>query len=428
MNRRSLTISGIVIIVVVTAALLFVPRLTASAASTTLNLQTATVQRGTLVATVAAAGNVSAPEQANLAFQTSGRVTKVDVQVGDRVKKGDVLMQLDTTNLDYALKTAQDNLTIAQANYNSAKITNSENADQVKVAKAALDKAAATLAQAQSAYNQVASAPNIGMLPQSTALQQASLDYQSALATYNSTVAGINNLPLETAKTKLASAQTAVQQAQDNLDQAKILAPYNGQIAAVDYKVGDMASAGNTTSTSSTTTGNPAVTIVNLSSLQVAATLSELDVVKVKDGDTAQLTLDALPGKTYTATVAEIDPVGTVTQGVVNYNVIFNVNHADNSIKPGMTANLNIEVASVNDVLMVPTRAVHVQGNLKTVTVLYKGLEIPVPVQTGLSNDQNIEVTGALKAGDRVVLNPVQINQPQFRGGGLGGGFRGFGD
>ena len=427
MNRRSLAISGIVVIIIVIVALFFWPRLTASAASTTINLQTATVQRGTLVATVAAAGNVSAPDQANLAFQTSGRVNKVNVQVGDQVKKGDVLMQLDTTNLEYALKTAQDNLTIAQADYNSAKITNSQNADQVKIAKATLDKAAATLAQAQSAYDRVATAPNIGMLTQSSTLQQASLDYQSALATYNSTVAGINNIPLETAKIKLNSAESSVQQAQDNLAQAKIIAPYDGQIAAVDYKVGDMASAGSTTSTSSTTTGNPAVTIVNMSSLQVAATLSELDVVKIKDGDTSQLTLDALPGKTYTATVAEIDPVGTVTQGVVNYNVMFTVNHADKSIKPGMTANLTIDVASVKDVLMVPTRAVHVQGNFKTVTVLYKGQEIPVPVQTGLSNDQNIQVTGTLQPGDRVILNQVQTSQPQFRGGGFGG-FRGFGD
>ena len=415
MNRRSLTITGIVVIIAALVAILFVPRLTASAASTTANLQTATVQRGTLVATVAAAGNVSAPEEANLAFQTSGRVAKVNVQVGDQVKKGDVLMELDTINLEYALKTAQDNLIIAQANYDSAKLGNSENPDQVTVAKAALDKAAATLQQAQSAYDQVAAAPNVGMLPQSTALQQASLDYQTALATYTSTVAGINNIPLETAKTKLDSAQIAVQQAQDNLDQAKIVAPYDGHIAAVTYNVGDMASTG------------AAVTIANVSSLQVAATLSELDVVKIKNGDTAQLTLDALPGKTYTATVSEIDPVGVVTQGVVNYNVLFNINNADNSVKPGMTANLSIDVARVSDALMVPTRAVHVQGNFKTVTVLYKGQEIPVPVQTGLSNDQNIAVTGALQPGDRVVLNQVQTSQPQFRGGGFGG-FRGFGD
>ena len=415
MNRRSLTITSIVVIIAALVAILFVPRLTASAASTTANLQTATVQRGTLVATVAAAGNVSAPEEANLAFQTSGRVAKVNVQVGDQVKKGDVLMELDTINLEYALKTAQDNLIIAQANYDSAKLGNSENPDQVTVAKAALDKAAATLQQAQSAYDQVAAAPNVGMLPQSTALQQASLDYQTALATYTSTVAGINNIPLETAKTKLDSAQIAVQQAQDNLDQAKIVAPYDGHIAAVNYNVGDMASTG------------AAVTIANVSSLQVAATLSELDVVKIKNGDTAQLTLDALPGKTYTATVSEIDPVGVVTQGVVNYNVLFNINNADNSVKPGMTANLSIDVARVSDALMVPTRAVHVQGNFKTVTVLYKGQEIPVPVQTGLSNDQNIAVTGALQPGDRVVLNQVQTSQPQFRGGGFGG-FRGFGD
>jgi RND family efflux transporter MFP subunit len=410
MNRRSLTLSGIVVVIVAIAAWLFVPRLTASAASTTVNLQTATVRRGTLVATVSAAGNVAAPEEANLAFQTSGVVAKVNVQIGDQVKKGEVLMQLDPTDLELALQSAQANLASAQANYDAAKIKDSQNANQLTIAKAALDKATVALQQAQDAYNQVAWEPNVGMLPQSTALQQASIEYQSALATYNITAAGINDIPLKTAQAQLDSAKIAVQQAQDNLDNAQIVAPFDGQIAAVNYNVGDTAGLGT------------AVTLVNLTSPQVDATLSELDIVKVKPGETAQLTFDALPGKTYTATVAQIDPVGVVTQGVVNYNVLFNIADADSAIKPGMTANLSIEVARDNNVLIVPTRAVHTQGNLKTVTVLYKGQAIPVPVQTGLSNDQNIEVTGALQPGDQVILNQVQTSPPRF-----GGGFGGFG-
>ncbi len=410
MKRNRVVIAGVVVLVIVLTALFAYPRLTASAASAT-HLQTATVERGNIVATVSAAGNISAPEDAKLAFQTTGRVAKVNVQVGDPVKPGELLMQLDTTDLELALQSAQANLASAQANYDAAQAKNATNADQLIVAKAQLDKVTAALQQAQAAYDKVAWRSDIGMLPQSLALQQATDDYKSALATYKMTAATINDTALKQAQAALDGAKVAVDEAQHNLDKAKIVAPFDGVVAAVNYRVGDSAGA------------NTAVEIANLSTLQVNATLSELDIVKVKVGQTAPMTLDALPGKTYTAQVTEVDPVGTVTQGVVNYLITLKVTNNDGAIKPGMTANLSIATARRENVLLVPTRAVHAQGNRKIVTVLYKGQEIAVPIETGLANDQFIEVTQGLKPGDQVVLNQAQVSQPTFRGG----GFRGFG-
>jgi HlyD family secretion protein len=456
-NRRWIIV-GIIVIAIVIAWVAY-PRLTASA-SATANLQTVPVQRGNIVATVSAAGNVTAPEDASLAFQTSGRVAKVNVQVGDQVKEGPTLMQLDTsdlelalqsaqanladaqasydaskTNLQVALQTAQANLASAQANYDSTKAKAGTNEDQLIVAKATLDNATAALQQAQAAYNQVASRPDIAMLPQATQLQQATNNYNSALANYKMTAATINNDALkqaqaqldsaqaalnqaqhnmttstQAAQAQLKSAQVAVEQAQNNLAKATLVAPFSGVVAAVNYSAGDTVGA------------EPAVEIVNLSSLEVNATLSEIDVVKVKPGQTAQMTFDALPNKTYTATVAEVGPAGTITQGVVNYPVTLRVANTTGEIKPGMTANLNIDVAQADNVLMIPARAVHQQGNRKTVTVLSQGKEITVPIQTGLSNDQSVEVTQGLEQGEQVVLNPVQVSAPQFRGG-----FPGFG-
>jgi HlyD family secretion protein len=106
--------------------------------------------------------------------------------------------------------------------------------------------------------------------------------------------------------------------------------------------------------------------------------------------------------------------------------VTFNVTNSNGAIKPGMTANLNVAVAQRDNVLVVPLRAIHTQGNQKTVTVLYKGQAITTPIQTGLANDQSIEVTSGLQPGDRVVLNQTSTTQPNFRGGGFGG-FRGLG-
>jgi RND family efflux transporter MFP subunit len=408
--KRSLVIIvGVVLVIAAVIALLGWQNRTASA-STTSRLQTATVQRGTLVATVNAAGNVAAPAQAALSFQTSGRVSQVNVQMGDAVKQGQVLMELDSTDQQLALKTAQTNLASAQANFDAAKISNAQNGNQLTVARAALDKAQVALDQAQAAYNAVAWRPDIGATSQAAALQTASLDYQSALATYQSTAAGINDTALRTAAAQLDSAQVAVDQAQANLGKTKIVAPYDAVVSVVNYTMGD------------TTGSSAAVSIVNLSNLQISVTVAEVDLPKIKVGETAQVTYDALPGKTYNARVLQIGPVGTVTQGVVNYPVTIALTDADRAVKPGMTANLAVVVDQRENVLMVPTRAVRTQGNQKVVTVLNKDQTIPSPVTTGLSNDQFVEITNGLQEGDVVVLNATQTQGANGRGpGGIPG-------
>jgi HlyD family secretion protein len=217
------------------------------------------------------------------------------------------------------------------------------------------------------------------------------------------------------AQTGVSQAQISVTQAQQNLDGAKLLSPITGTVFAVNYNVGDIAS-------------STAVQIVDLSTIQVKVTIAEVDISSVKLGQTAQMTLDALPGKTYTATVAAINPVGSVTSGVVNYEVIATLNDPDGDVLPGMTANLAIETNRVTNVLLVPLRAVKTQGNQKVVTVLYQGQQIPVTVTTGLQNDTQVEITGGqLKEGDEVII-PGTTTTQRGGGGGVilgGGGFRG---
>ncbi len=462
MKKNWLITTGAVIIVLTIVGVLGWRQMSASAANTTVRAQTSTVQRGTLVATVATSGNVSAPEEAAMAFQSSGKVAKVAVQIGDNVKKGQVLMQLDTTDLQLALKTAQaslvsaqanfdsnqisgqesfktaqNNLASAQANYDSAFAKNSTNNDQLLAAKAALDKASVALQSAQQAYNAIAWRPDIGMTSQASALQSAYSDYNTAQANYKITVAGINDTALRSAQASLDNAKTALDQAQKNidtstrtaqanldsakvavdvaqrnLDKASIYAPFDGVVSAVNFSAGDTAGSGT------------AVSIVDLVNLQVKVLVAEVDMAKINVGETAEMTLDALPGKTYTAKVIAISPVGTVTQGVVNYPVTVAVNNADGAVKPGMTANLAVEVDRRDNVLLLPTRAVRTQGTQKIVTVEYKGQSIQVPVGTGLSNDTQVEITNGLQEGDVVLLNQTTTTQ---RGGGGGAFFIGGG-
>lgn len=451
MKRRFVIVGGIIVIVLVIVGVFGWQQMTASAAASTTHLQTTSVTRGTIVATVDAAGNVSAPTSATLAFASSGRVAKVAVQVGDSVKKGQLLMALDTTDLQLALqsaktslmsaqasydatqaslqaaiKTAQSNVASAQANYDSAKAKDATNLDQVIVAKATLDQAKVTLDQAQGAYNAIAWRGDVSMTTQAATLQTATDDYNSALANYNIAVAGVNHTALQsaqasldsaqvaldqaqknlttstqTAQASLDSAQVAVEQAQRNLDAASLYAPFDGVISAVNFGVGDTAS-------------GTAVGIADLSNLQVNVSIDEVDIAKVAVGQTAQMTMDALPGKTYDAKVISIGPVGTITSGVVNYPVTVSITHPDAAVKPGMTANLSVKVEQRDNVLLVPNRAVRTQGNQKIVTVLYHGQTIATPVSTGLSNDTSVEITSGLREGDVVVLNQTQT---QSRGG-----------
>ncbi|MBI4791126.1 MAG: efflux RND transporter periplasmic adaptor subunit [Chloroflexi bacterium] len=444
MKRRLILAGGVVLIVLVIAGVFGVQRMTASAA-TTKQVQTATVTRGSLAATVNASGNVSALSSAALGFTSSGRVAQVAVKVGDQVKTGQLLMQLDTTdlqlslktaqsnlasqrasfdatqaNLQFALKTAQANLASAQANYDSAKAKNATNLDQLIVAKAALDKARVTLEQAQGAYNAIAWRSDIGMTTQAATLQTATSDYNSALANYKITAATINDTALRTAQASLDNAQVSleqaqknldtstrtaqasldnatvsVEQAQRNLDNAALKAPFDGIVAAVNFSAGDSAS-------------GTAVNLVDLSKLQVKVTVAEVDMAKIKVDEPAQMTLDALSGKTYKGTVTAIAPVATVTSGVVNYTVIVSIANADADIRPGMTASLVIEVEHRDNVLLIPSRAVRSSGNVKTVSVLDQGQPVQTPISTGLAGDSMIEVTNGLKEGDVVVVNTTQ--------------------
>ena len=340
-------------------------------------------------------------------------------------------------SLQFAIKTAQTNLASAQASYDSAKAKNGTNLDQLIVAKSALDKAKVSLDQAQAAYNVIAWRPDVGMTTQAATLQSATSDYNSALASYKITAAGINDTALRTAQASLDSAQVAVdqaqknldtstrtaqasldnakvavEQAQRNLDNANLYAPFDGSVSTVNFGAGDTAS-------------GTAVSIVNLSNLQVKVTIAEVDMAKVKVGETAEMTLDALPGKTYTANATAIGPVGTVTSGVVNYPVTVSIAKADAEIRPGMTATLAVEVDHRDNVLLIPTRAVRTQNNQKIVSVLSEGKPVQKTIETGLSGDTMIEVTRGLQEGDSVVVNQTQTTTSNRSGGigvpGLGG-------
>jgi multidrug resistance efflux pump len=277
--------------------------------------------------TIEAQGVFTAPSQATLAFKGSGRLTDVRVQEGAKVKKGDILAELDKTEPQLAVQQAQAGLDAATANLNKVKAGPTR--EDVSIAKSVLDRAQAALNQAQAAYDRIggASNPSIEMTPQSLALQQAYSQYQAALATYNQTVNHPTAAELETAQAQTAQAQAALALAQQQLANATLTAPFDGTVLSTGAHVGE--TVGPTTDI---------LTVADLSQLQVKLGVDQDMLVQIQIGQTVTITPDAFKDKTITGKVSQVGWLATTTAGVTNVPVTIDVDPSAVPLRPGLTA------------------------------------------------------------------------------------------
>ncbi|MBI1800317.1 MAG: efflux RND transporter periplasmic adaptor subunit [Chloroflexi bacterium] len=463
MRRRLIIILVVLLVVGGAGYAVYSNNSRASAAVTP--VQTATVTRGNLIATVNSAGPVAARAQLMLNFGAGGTVKQVYVQLGDRVKRGQVLAELDATDLQLSLATAvialnqqqvkydqtkagptdadiassRASLDVAQANYDAAVRKAGLNDAQLVIIRASLDKSAISLQKAQSDYDTAVANGKIDLVAVSTALQQAQIDYNSAQANYNLQISAINDTAVRSAASSLLSAKTSlskllstptaqdlqiaqaqleqskinVQQAQYRLRNAQIIAPFDGIVTQVN--IDNFITVGGSTQ---------AIQLSDLNKLQVTVNMVEVDIGKVKVGQDVNVTMDALPDRpTLTGKVDQIALVATIQQGVVNYPVVVTLNNPDLSvIKTGMTANVAIVVDKRENVLLVPNRAIRNQGRQRSVQVQSPLGAIPSAITVGLQNDTQSEVMSGLKEGDVVVITTTAARTTAGGLGGFGGG------
>ncbi len=223
---------------------------------------------------------------------------------------------------------------------------------------------------------------------------------------------GEKPISLQATEQNLASQARSVEKARQDLANYTIVAPFAGKIAAVNAEKFN-------------SVGSGAAVVTLITNKQVAElSLSEVDVSKIALGDKATITFDAVESLSLTGAVTEIDLVGTVSQGVVNYNVKIAFDIDDPRIKPGMTANASIVTDVKQDVLCVPSTAVKVKNGASYVLVFDPALKMTVdpaggqgvtsavepkqvPVVTGISNDTETEIVSGLSEGQQIVSRTV---------------------
>jgi len=297
---------------------------------------TADVVKGNLSQTVSETGTIKTVNQTDLSFKVSGRVVTLNGDVGDQIKEGQLLAQLDMGTLGSQLAQAQS---------------------EVKVQQETLDN-----------------------LVKHKHTQPSTGDSRDAQ------------------RARLQQAKDGVESVFSQIRDTYMYSPIDGVILKRNVDPFETTVANSPT---------PVFTVGDPNDLVIETEVPESDITKMKIGQKASLTFDALPAdQIFEATVTEIDPASTVIQDVVDYRIKLKLNNNDPTIKPGMSANIDIRTAEKDNVLMIPQRAVKTDTkNKKTVDILQADNIIKtVSIEAGLQGDDGmVEVTKGLKAGDKIV-------------------------
>lgn len=405
-------------------AYFFLRNRNASAAES--QFQTAAIERGNLTATIGATGTVRAKQSTVLLWQAAGTVEAANVNVGDVVKANDILASLSKTSLPQSVILAEADLASAQKELDELLTSNTAEAEAV----IALRDAQEAYVKAENWNKQVNNGKihmekivwkNVGtrqfpVVKQFRAYadeetkKQAQEDLDLAKARLDDAQRKYDDLKNGNTAEFIA-AQARVDAAQATLNLARILAPFDATVTESHPLPGDQVAAGAT-----------AFRLDDLTSLYVDVDVSEVDINSVKVDQPVTLTFDAILGKEFHGEVVEVAQTGTVTSGVVNFKVTVELTDADSSVRPGMTAAVNIVVEEMNDVILVPNRAVRLVDNERVVYLLVDGQPVKKEIRLGASSDtMSVVAVGDIQEGDQVILNPPTA---QFGpGGGPRGGF-----
>jgi HlyD family secretion protein len=234
----------------------------------------------------------------------------------------------------------------------------------------------------------------------------------SAQAKLDSLLAGPSDTELRQAQIAVETAQLKLDAAKQALDDAAIIAPFDGLVAAVNIEVGEMPSAGG------------AIALIDTSRYTTTLSIDEKDIAQLQVGQSVNLNVQAFSGTTSVGTVTQIEPAPKSSSGLVTYNVEITLNSADANLRPGMTTVANVVLSHQDNVIVVPNRFITTDEATGTSTVKVQtapGTYTDVAVTLGAQSDTESVITGGVSVG----VPPGAGGSAPPSGAGGGGGFPG---
>ena len=356
---------GIIMIAVAVIGIIAYLLLSGGKKEQKVEFETAQVVKGNIQTTITATGTIEPVTSVTVGTQVSGIVSKLYVDYNSVVKKGQVIAELDKTNLTSELKTAQANLSSAQS----------------------------TLNYEQTNFNRYQTLFNKGLV--------SADEYETAKLSYLK------------AKEQVNTSRESVQKAQTNLGYATITSPIDGVVLSKAVEEGQTVAA-------SFNTPELFTIAQDLTDMRVIADIDEADIGGVKEGQRVTFTVDAFPEDMFEGQVTQVRQQATTESNVVTYEVVISAPNNELKLKPGLTANVTIFTLEKNDVLTAPSKALRFMPNE---ALLHEGQTIEDvdaqqkvwtlegnvfkahAVETGTTNGVLTEITSGINAGTEVLVD-----------------------
>ena len=386
-------------------------------------VNTETIQKRDLKAIVSASGKIQPKRFVNISADTSGRVTELAVNEGDRVKQGQFLMQIDPRNLRTRVQSGEASLGAARS--------------QLEQMRLSLESARTALKQAEDAYRRQQNLAKGGLTTKET-LEKTEADLAMRKADLASQEQNLRTLQLRTEQE-----QATLENAKTDLSKVRIESPIDGIITRRNVEQGETAVVGTMNNA-----GTVLLQVADMSVIEAEVEVDETDIPNVQLGQTGSITVDAISGKTFTAKVTEIgnSPIqatGTASTQATNFKVTLQIEGEIPDVRPGFTCTADITTATRAKALAVPIQATTVREvvlddkgqivrepvtpgrrpssttvqaselkpgqerkELEGVFVVRDGKAVFELVKTGIAGEKYFEIMSGLKDGDSVIVGP----------------------
>ena len=418
------------------------------------NYLTATAEIGDIENNVMASGKVKALNTVDVGAQVSGEVTRLFVEVGDEVQKGDLIAQIDQVTQKNSLSNEQASLEQSEAALQSARAESLSRQAGLKSAQADLASRQAELRQAQADFSRLQGLLAIDAISQQdydtqgTKVQTAQAAVANARASIDTAKAAIATTAanINSQQAALRKSQTNVSTAQEDLSYTTIRAPMSGTVVSVTTEQGTTVNANQSAPT--------IVTLADLSTVRINAQISEADVINVKAGLPVYFNIIGNPDQKYDSILKAIEPAPekisdtSSTDAAIYYVGYIEVPNSERRFRIDMTAQVYIVINQAKDTLLIPSAALQPAGktgkskNSKNVTtknttanadsdstatmanvrvLKADGTVVEQAVTVGINNRVNAEILSGLKKGDEVILSEEGPDSGSKGSGGRGG-------
>lgn len=328
---------------------------------------TATVETRDIRFSINAAGDIGPADQVSVRPEVNGKIAVLPVDIGDVVKKGDMLFTLDDTDLQ---------------------IQRSSRLTEIEGAKLQVEKAQRNFERVQKLF--------ADKLISQEVFDDSRTDF-------------------DLAKNSLARSEQSLRLVEDSLSKTKIVAPFDCTVLVRPVSVGQAVSG-----SGGFNSGTEVMTIANLNDMVILAHINQADVTRITPQQSVDIEVDSVPGLKMKGVVERIAPQATVKNNLKGFSARIALKKIDPRVRPGMTANIAIPVSSAKDVLSIPLAAIFTEGGERFSYVKNGKATERRPIQIGMTDYSFAEITGGLSAGEIVSLEPPAESGDEKKGQGRG--------